>query len=99
MYSDFSILQDAVIKWAVERNLIEGSNPHAQFHKLIQECAELSESICKGKDPTDDFGDILVVLIVMAKQCNIDLIDALNIAYDEIKGRKGQMINGVFVKE
>ena len=39
-----------VLSWASDRNLIKGSTPHAQFHKLIQECAELSDNMCKGKD-------------------------------------------------
>lgn len=97
--TEFGNLSNLIIQWAKDRNLIEGSSPKEQFHKLIQECAELSESLCKDKDPHDDFGDILVVLIIMAYQKGINLVDCLAIAYDEIKDRKGQMINGVFVKE
>lgn len=86
-------------QWAEERNIIEGASPKDQFHKLIQECAELSDNICKGKDPRDDIGDILVVLIIMAKQLDVDIFDCLNIAYDDIKDRKGIMRDGIFIKE
>lgn len=88
-----------VEQWAQERNLIKGSTPKDQFHKLIQECAELSESLCKLKDPKDDIGDIMVVLLIICKQLEIDLLDCLAYAYDEIKDRKGKMVDGVFVKE
>lgn len=92
-------LINKVEQWADDRNLIEGSDPKSQFHKLIQEAAELSESICKGKDATDDVGDVLVVLIILAKQLKLNIVDCLAFSYDEIKDRKGRMLNGVFHKE
>lgn len=95
----FITLLSLVGKWAEDRNLIEGSKPKDQFHKLIQESAELSESLCKGKDATDDIGDILVVLIILAKQLGLDLVDCLDYAYNEIKDRKGVMKDGIFIKE
>jgi NTP pyrophosphatase (non-canonical NTP hydrolase) len=88
-----------VEEWADDRNLIEGATPHAQFHKLIQECAELSDNMCKGKDCTDDIGDILIVLIIIARQLDLDIFECLTTAYNDIKDRKGTMINGVFVKD
>lgn len=38
-------------------------------------------------------------LIKIALNFNLDFKDCLNSAYNEIKDRKGSMINGVFVKE
>lgn len=92
-------LINLVKQWAVDRNLIEGATPHAQFHKLIQECAELSDNMCKGSDCSDDIGDILIVLIIIAEQLGLNIEECLAVAYNDIKDRKGQMINGVFVKE
>lgn len=85
--------------WHYNRNLIIGSTDKDQFHKLIQECAELSDSLCKGKDIKDDIGDILVVLINIAERNRLTLQECLQVAYDDIKHRKGKMIDGVFVKE
>ena len=99
MYKSFSLYKALVEQWAKDRNLIAGSTPKDQFHKLVQEAAELSESLCKGKDAKDDLGDILVVLIIIAKQLDLELVDCLAHAYDEIKDRKGEMIDGVFIKE
>jgi NTP pyrophosphatase (non-canonical NTP hydrolase) len=92
-------LIELVVQWVRDRNFIEGSTPHAQFHKLIQECAELSDNMCKGNDCRDDIGDILVVLINIATQMGLDIEECLAVAYDDIKDRKGTMINGVFVKD
>jgi NTP pyrophosphatase (non-canonical NTP hydrolase) len=89
----------SVVQWAEDRNLIEGATPRDQFHKLIQECAELSDNMCKGRDCSDDIGDILVVLIIICKQLDLDILECLAIAYDDIKDRKGIMKNGVFIKD
>lgn len=38
-------------------------------------------------------------IIHMATSLNIDFIEAVQSAYDEIKDRKGTLVNGVFIKE
>lgn len=47
----------------------------------------------------DGFGDVLVTLIIAAKQLDLDIEQCLDSAYFEIKDRKGRMIDGIFVKE
>ena len=42
--------------------------------------------------------EILVTLIVLASQLNLDLVECLEIAYEEIKDRNGKMVNGTYVK-
>lgn len=96
---NLSELIKATSQWHKDRNLIHGSTDKDQFHKLIQECAELSDNLCKGKDIRDDIGDILVVLINIATRNELSLTECLQVAYDDIKDRKGKMIDGVFVKE
>lgn len=98
MRLDFDFYKAKVIQWAKDRNLIEGSDPKQQFHKLIQECAELSESLCKGKDASDDIGDVTVVLLIMCEQLGLDFEACLAKAYDDIKDRKGVMRDGIFIK-
>jgi NTP pyrophosphatase (non-canonical NTP hydrolase) len=85
--------------WHHARNLIEGATDKDQLAKLIQEMGELSDNICKGKDIRDDIGDMLVVLINIAERNNLSLTECLDVAYDDIKDRKGVMVDGVFVKE
>ena len=86
-------------QWHHDRNLILGSDDKSQFCKLAEEMGELSSNICKGKDIRDDLGDMMVVLINMAERNGISLTECLQVAYDDIKDRKGKMIDGVFVKE
>lgn len=93
-----SLINDVTI-WHYNRNLINGSSDKDQFHKLIQECAELSDNICNGNDIRDDIGDILVVLINIAERNGLTLQECLQVAYDDIKHRKGRMVDGVFIKE
>jgi len=88
-----------VVSWHLARNLIHGSTDKHQVLKLIQEVGELSDSICKEQSPIDDIGDIMVVLINIALRNNLSLTDCLNHAYNDIKDRKGQMVDGIFVKE
>jgi NTP pyrophosphatase (non-canonical NTP hydrolase) len=48
----------------------------------------------------DAVGDVLVTLIVGAALADVDVVECLNQAYDEIKDRKGHMNpDGIFVKE
>lgn len=90
---------ERIKQWHYDRNLIEGSDDKTQFAKLIQEAGELSDNICKGKDIRDDIGDMMVVLINIAERNNVSLTECLEVAYHDIKDRKGRMVDGVFVKE
>ena len=81
------------------RPLYDKLQKDAKFMKLIQECGELSDNICKNKDIADDIGDIMVVLINIAERNGVTLEDCLAVAYDDIKDRKGKMVDGVFIKE
>jgi hypothetical protein len=47
----------------------------------------------------DDIGDIMVVLINIMERNNYSLTDCLETAWDDIKDRKGRMVDGIFVKE
>ena len=88
-----------ITQWHKDRNLIDGSDDKTQYAKLIQEAGELSDNICKERDISDDIGDMMVVLINIAERNELTLTQCLQKAYDDIKDRKGMMIDGVFVKE
>jgi len=92
-------LCQSIKQWHHDRNLIDGADDKTQFAKLIQECGELSDNICKGKDIRDDIGDIVVVLLNITERAGVSLEECLEVAYNDIKDRKGRMVDGVFVKE
>ena len=96
-----SLIEDVnnIKRWHHDRNLIEVSDYKSQFAKLIQEAGELSDNICKGNDIKDDIGDMIVVLINIAERNNISITECVRQAWDDIKDRKGRMVDGVFVKE
>lgn len=85
--------------WHHDRNLIEGSTDKDQVLKLMQELGELSDSVCKIKDIRDDLGDMLVVMINIMERNNLTMTECLEVAWDDIKDRKGRMVDGIFVKE
>ena len=47
----------------------------------------------------DDIGDIMVVLINIAVRNGLSIEHCLEVAYHDIKDRKGTMVDGVFIKE
>jgi len=93
------ILIKLVSQWHHDRNLIEGATSKDQVLKLIQEVGELSDSVCKQQDVEDDIGDCLVILINIAEREGTTLEECLAVAYEDIKDRKGKMIEGIFVKD
>lgn len=47
----------------------------------------------------DGIGDMLVTIILLAKLCDTDTNETLQMAYDIISKRTGKMVNGLFVKD
>lgn len=151
-------LIEKIEQWAEDRNIIKGSRPIDQAMKLFSEFGELADNVGKGRDCRDDIGDCIVVLIIIAKQIDLDFLrvsgfeyppieselketvaflgcslgnllagqekdaelgytvvlgllhniavkrgytleECVQIAYNDIKDRKGLMHNGVFIKE
>ena len=92
-------LIDKTIQWHKDRNLIDGSTDAAQHTKLVEEVKELETNILLSQPVVDDIGDCLVVLINIAERNGLSLFDCLSHAYEDIKDRKGKMVDGVFVKE
>lgn len=88
-------------RWAHDRNIIDGATSQAQFVKLIEEVGELAEGIAKGRHDAvyDGIGDAVVVLTILAAQYGVEIEHCIELAWNEIKDRKGKMVNGTFVKE
>jgi NTP pyrophosphatase (non-canonical NTP hydrolase) len=95
--------KERIRQWAIsgDGNSIEGSTTGKQMDKLVEEVKELREGLLNQNtdDIKDAIGDIHVVLAVMCCQLGIDIDECREIAWNEIKDRKGKMVDGVFVKE
>jgi NTP pyrophosphatase (non-canonical NTP hydrolase) len=100
--NSYRILEIEILRWAEARKIIPNSTPVAQYLKAVSEMGELADALNKKDMPAvkDAVGDTLVCLINMCALLDIDMIDCLKGAYDEIKDRKGTLLpSGVFVKE
>ena len=101
----FSDLVAKINEWADERNLKQ-ADPKIQWMRVTEEVGEIRDVLLKPTKFTDPqialkdaIGDTLVTIIVLAHQLDLDVTECLGIAYEEIKNRKGKMVNGTFVKE
>ena len=101
----FSELITKINQWADDRNLKQ-ADPKIQWMRITEEVGEIRDVLLKPTKFTepqaalkDAIGDTLVTIIVLAHQLDLDVAECLGIAYEEIKNRKGKMINGTFVKE
>ena len=94
-------LIDRIIQWGEDRNLIKGSTPGRQVKKTQEELDELKEAIGEenGEAIIDGIGDVAVTLILIAAQFGFRFEDCIAAAYEEIKDRKGRVVDGLFVKE
>lgn len=93
-------LTDKIERWAIQRNL-HTADPTKQILKLGEEYGELCQGVAKGKpeEVKDAIGDMYVVMTIFCQQNGLSIESCVHAAYNEIKNRKGKMVNGVFVKE
>jgi len=99
-------LEEKIIQWAKDRNILENSNAIKQISKTQEELDETLEALQKleeGEEAilevADGIGDMLVTIVLLAESVGLDSTTCLADAYNEIKDRKGKMVDGLFVKE
>lgn len=100
--SSFSDVQNDIIRWSEERRIIPNSTPIAQYMKMVSEVGELSDATMKNNmdDIKDAVGDVMVCLVNYCALQDIDIVECMYVAYDQIKHRKGTMLpSGVFQKD
>lgn len=98
----YAILELEILRWAEARQIVPNSNPQAQLLKAVSEMGELADATIKrdAKGMVDGVGDVMVCLIIYCALLDINLVNCMEYAYNEIKDRKGTLLpNGVFVKE
>lgn len=100
--SSFSDVQNDIIRWSEARKIIPNSTPTAQLLKAFSEMGELADATAKQNrdEVVDGVGDVMVCLVNYCALQDIDLVDCMYVAYDQIKHRKGVMLpSGVFLKD
>ncbi|MCG1061105.1 MazG-like family protein [Staphylococcus epidermidis] len=100
MNNTINQLVKQVEQWSINKNLHNG-NSDRQALKFYEEAGEVAAALSRNDKEAlkDGIGDTIVTLIILAQQQGWSLEECLQYAYDEIKNRKGKMINGTFVKD
>lgn len=88
-----------VTGWFEEKGF---DNPTMQFAKMTEESGEIAHELTRNHLNTaemkDALGDTMVTLIGLCYILGYTPEECLQAAWDEIKDRKGKMVNGSFVK-
>lgn len=97
----FEKLEELILEWAEPKGLLKRENTKSQMIKVFEETAEIGTAILKDdlEGKADGIGDAFVTLIILSSQLGLDPVECLEIAYNEIKNRKGKTVNGTFIKE
>lgn len=98
----YANIEMQIVQWAEARKIIPNSTPATQLLKAVSEMGELADATIKNnrEDVADAVGDVMVCLVNYCALQDISLVECMQIAYDQIKNRKGILLkNGVFIKE
>lgn len=84
-------------QWGKDKGI---TDPYKQSMKAMEEFGELNAAILRDNslNEIDSFGDLLTTIIILADIRGISLRHALEVSWNEIKGRSGQTVNGTFIK-
>lgn len=89
-----------VREWGKEKNI---NDARSQFARMVEEVGEIATELNRNRLNSlameDSLGDALVTLIILADIVGYNLEDCLELAYKEIKDRKGKTVNGSFIKQ
>jgi NTP pyrophosphatase (non-canonical NTP hydrolase) len=97
-------LLNKIAQWGMHRKIIgpgAGGTVDGQIAKLREEHLELVEAVYQGdlQACADAIGDITVVLVMLSELLKLDYASCIHLAYNQIKDRRGVMVDGCFVKE
>lgn len=88
-----------VEQWSTDKGLHKAESSK-QFLKVSEEVGEVAAALARNDmhELKDGIGDVIVTLIILGQQNGLTIQECLEQAYNEIAGRTGQMVDGVFVK-
>jgi len=98
----YSEVEMKVVQWGEARGIVQNATPISQAIKTLEETTELLDALNKKNldEAKDAIGDIVVTLIMVCAVLDVDLVQCLKGAYNEIKDRKGYLTpEGVFIKQ
>lgn len=92
---------EKVVQWANDKDLLKKENSFAQMAKVTEEVGEVASALLKKDEAKliDGIGDVIVTLIILAKQNGLDIETCLEAAWIEISNRTGKTVDGTFIKD
>ena len=98
--SDIGTLTSQIQQCAIDRNL-QTSDKKSQLVKVVEEVGEIAAAIARGDDELlqDAIGDVFVTIVILSQCSNLDFTECVQHAYNEIKDRKGKLVDGIFIKQ
>jgi len=94
-------LDNGIDIWFYERGITTNGTALGQAIKTLEETTELLEGINKGDDREirDAIGDVYVTLRGVCNVLDIEFLECVDQAYNEIKDRRGTLgCDGIFRK-
>lgn len=94
-------LDNGIDIWFYERGITTNGTALGQAIKTLEETTELLEGINKGDDREirDAIGDVYVTLRGVCSVLDIEFLECVDQAYNEIKDRRGTLgCDGIFRK-
>ena len=99
-FNNMIALTNSIKRWVKDRE-IDKAHPQVQFVKLTEEFGEIAEGLTK-KDKqlvADGVGYAYITLVALCATLDLEIDECIYHAYKEIENRKGEMVDGVFIKE
>lgn len=93
-------ITELIKKWAIKNKLDKEEENELITFLLPPLCKLLNNTYSRTKEEiAGAIGGAFVALTVLSLKHGIEINDCIKSAYEEIKDRKGKIINGLFVKE
>ena len=99
--NDATGIEQNIIRWAQEHGIFDKATLKTQMEKLDEEVGEIRLALTEDDHEglIDGIGDASIVLTILARMCGVTFNQCRQHAWAQIKDRKGQMVDGMFVKE
>lgn len=91
-----------VLSWATNRGILKNGTMTGQTLKFCEEAGEVAGAVAKRDIDllVDALGDTLVTMVIISHLSGVELEEAMEVAWNEIKDRTGTLTEeGVFVKD
>ena len=93
-------ITELIKKWVIENKLDKEEENELLTFLLPSLCKLLNNTYSKTKEEIGGaIGGVFVALTTLSLKHGIDINGCIKAAYEEIKNRKGKLVNGLFVKE